>query len=218
MSRGASNLTSQGERSAFAVMHGSMFHQKLCNRTANGFISGCSSGPFLQSTVHFDEITLKHISIPPNGGQLISSMSLHRCMKSHKVYPQKRSGGSFGCYSFSTPLLGGWLEPSDMDRKGKGRTFAYSKSEEYDIPEMKVDSLPSTDGANEAVLVEGHMQEAVPWWQSFPKRWIIVLLCFASFLLCNMDRVSNSSCEQYSNFSTCMPTELCVICAFCRST
>ncbi|XP_017977628.1 PREDICTED: ascorbate transporter, chloroplastic isoform X4 [Theobroma cacao] len=36
------------------------------------------------------------------------------------------------------------------------------------------------------------MQEAVPWWQSFPKRWFIVLLCFAAFLLCNMDRVNMS--------------------------
>lgn len=30
----------------------------------------------------------------------------------------------------------------------------------------------------------------VPWWEQFPKRWVIVLLCFSAFLLCNMDRVS----------------------------
>ncbi|XVF80087.1 hypothetical protein PTKIN_Ptkin15bG0042100 [Pterospermum kingtungense] len=167
-------LLHRAERSAVAVTHGRVFYQKLCNRMANGFISACSYGPFLRSTVHLDENTLKHTSISPNGRQLISSMSLHRCVKSHGVYPQQRS------------------EESGVDRKGKSRTFAYSKSEEYDIPEMKVESLPSPDGVNEAVLVEGDLQEAVPWWQSFPKRWVIVLLCFASFLLCNMDRVNMS--------------------------
>ena len=33
-------------------------------------------------------------------------------------------------------------------------------------------------------------EKALPSPEKFPKRWIIVLLCFVSFLLCNMDRVS----------------------------
>lgn len=33
---------------------------------------------------------------------------------------------------------------------------------------------------------------AAPWWRQLPKRWIIVLLCFFAFLLCNMDRVNMS--------------------------
>lgn len=70
------------------------------------------------------------------------------------------------------------------------RSRAYYKSEDSDITEGVVDSLPSADGSAEAVLVEGNLQNVSPWWQQFPRRWVIVLLCFASFLLCNMDRVS----------------------------
>ena len=47
----------------------------------------------------------------------------------------------------------------------------------------------SSEGAGEAVLMEEVVQTN-SWWERFPKRWVIVLLCFASFLLCNMDRVS----------------------------
>ncbi|VVB06799.1 unnamed protein product [Arabis nemorensis] len=72
------------------------------------------------------------------------------------------------------------------------RSRAYYKSEESDITEGVVDSLPSADGSAEAILVEGNLQNASPWWQQFPRRWVIVLLCFASFLLCNMDRVNMS--------------------------
>ncbi|MBA0704418.1 hypothetical protein Golax_016674, partial [Gossypium laxum] len=97
--------------------------------------------------------------------------------------PRQRSRGSFGYYSFSSPVPGGCLEPSDKDGIGKNSTSAYYKSEEDDITEAKVDSLPSPDGTNEAILVGGDMQEAVPLWQDFPKRWVIVLLCFAAFLV-----------------------------------
>ncbi|PWA45055.1 Major facilitator superfamily [Artemisia annua] len=35
-------------------------------------------------------------------------------------------------------------------------------------------------------------ESGVPWWEEFPKRWTIVILCFSAFLLCNMDRVNMS--------------------------
>ncbi|XP_027334082.1 ascorbate transporter, chloroplastic-like [Abrus precatorius] len=66
------------------------------------------------------------------------------------------------------------------------------KSEEYDIAEAKMESLQSTEGTGEAILLEGNLQQVSPWWQQFPKRWVIVLLCFTAFLLCNMDRVNMS--------------------------
>lgn len=62
------------------------------------------------------------------------------------------------------------------------------KSEEYDVAGTDLDSLVSSDGgASEAVLV-GQVQES----NQFPKRWVIVILCFSAFLLCNMDRVNMS--------------------------
>lgn len=47
------------------------------------------------------------------------------------------------------------------------------KSEPYDMTEANFGSLESSY-----------------WLEKFPKRWIIVLLCFTAFILCNMDRVS----------------------------
>ncbi|XVF73169.1 hypothetical protein PTKIN_Ptkin12aG0179700 [Pterospermum kingtungense] len=185
-------LLHRGERSAVAVVHRNMFYRKLWSQTTNGFVSGYSYGPFPRTTIPLGENTLKPMSLSPNGRQLSSAMSLNHYEKYQSVYAQQRSRGSFGCYSFSSTLPGGWLQPGDKDGTGKNRTCAYYKSEEYDITEAKVESLPAADGTNEAVLVEGDIQEVGPWWQNFPKRWVIVLLCFAAFLLCNMDRVNMS--------------------------
>ncbi|KAK7340264.1 hypothetical protein VNO77_20964 [Canavalia gladiata] len=66
------------------------------------------------------------------------------------------------------------------------------KSEEDDIAETEVDPLSSTEGTGEGILLEGNVPKVSSWWQQFPKRWVIVLLCFAAFLLCNMDRVNMS--------------------------
>ncbi|MBA0644318.1 hypothetical protein Goklo_028495, partial [Gossypium klotzschianum] len=48
------------------------------------------------------------------------------------------------------------------------------------------------DSLNDAVASEDDLDSAVPWWEQFPKRWVIVILCFSAFLLCNMDRVNMS--------------------------
>ncbi|XP_057981447.1 ascorbate transporter, chloroplastic isoform X3 [Malania oleifera] len=72
----------------------------------------------------------------------------------------------------------------------KIRTRVDYKSEDYDVTE--VDPSKSSEGLGEVVLVEGSLQKASPWWEQFPKRWVIVLLCFTAFLLCNMDRVNMS--------------------------
>lgn len=75
---------------------------------------------------------------------------------------------------------------------GKANRFRVCyKSEGFDISETKMDQLQSTEGNGEAILLDGNLQQVSPWWQQFPKRWVIVLLCFTAFLLCNMDRVSN---------------------------
>ncbi|KAK9035865.1 hypothetical protein V6N11_077890 [Hibiscus sabdariffa] len=117
------------------------------------------------------------------GRRLISSTSLHRS----DTFPPQRSRGSFACSCFSgSPRV--WLGPGDKDKRGENMTCAFYKSEEHDMTEGKLDSLSSPGETNEAVLVE----RDIPWWQSFPKRWVVVLLCFSAFLLCNMDRVNMS--------------------------
>ena len=63
------------------------------------------------------------------------------------------------------------------------RTRAEFKSEEHDF-----ETPVSPEGASEASLPEG-AEPAKTWGSQFPKRWVMVLLCFAAFLLCNMDRV-----------------------------
>lgn len=71
------------------------------------------------------------------------------------------------------------------------RTRADFKSEELDIRESELESLVSPEGVSGAVLLEG-LEQGKPWWEQFPKRWVMVLLCFSAFLLCNMDRVNMS--------------------------
>ncbi|KAJ4778228.1 phosphate transporter 4 [Rhynchospora pubera] len=71
-------------------------------------------------------------------------------------------------------------------------TRAKYQPEQYEISGLPLEPLGSSP--EEAVLIGGEtIEEAVlPWWQKFPKRWTIVLLCFFAFLLCNMDRVNMS--------------------------
>lgn len=70
-------------------------------------------------------------------------------------------------------------------------TRADYRSEDSDIGGTGVDSFLSSEGPSEVVIGK-HVEQRKPWWEQFPKRWVIVLLCFAAFLLCNMDRVSAS--------------------------
>ncbi|XP_045794427.1 ascorbate transporter, chloroplastic-like [Trifolium pratense] len=72
------------------------------------------------------------------------------------------------------------------------RACVHYRSEEYDIDETKVDPVVSDEGTREEVLSEGNGAPLSPWWKQLPKRWLIVLLCFTAFLLCNMDRVNMS--------------------------
>uniref|UniRef100_A0A2N9I6I5 Major facilitator superfamily (MFS) profile domain-containing protein n=1 Tax=Fagus sylvatica TaxID=28930 RepID=A0A2N9I6I5_FAGSY len=80
---------------------------------------------------------------------------------------------------------------SSGERRG-GKVCADVKSEPYDISE----SIPESVKLDGVVLgkeeVELESESSVPWWEQFPKRWVIVVLCFSAFLLCNMDRVNMS--------------------------
>lgn len=116
-----------------------------------------------------------------------------------------RAGGRNGCsFVSSSPYGSNNVEQREVYGLGlnrrkhaqpevaKANKFRVSyKAEEFNISETNIDSLQSTEGTGEAILLEGNLQQVSPWWQQFPKRWVIVLLCFSAFLLCNMDRVSN---------------------------
>lgn len=78
-----------------------------------------------------------------------------------------------------------WKVRSDV----KSEPYEISKSapESFKFKEkLGVDVVSKDDDGDEFVV------NAVPWWEEFPKRWTIVILCFSAFLLCNMDRVSSS--------------------------
>lgn len=79
-----------------------------------------------------------------------------------------------------------------------GRLRADVKSKPYDLSDSEREALKfedTLDGARRRNAAgvrggESSSNDEVSWLEQFPKRWIIVLLCFSAFLLCNMDRVS----------------------------
>lgn len=101
------------------------------------------------------------------------------------------------------PTYRSWIHSGNLEKHGiddkKSRKFeqikinrmrADYKSSDFEASGPLRDSIKSSDSSGEVVL-EGN-GNAIPWWEQFPKRWVIVLLCFAAFLLCNMDRVNMS--------------------------
>lgn len=68
------------------------------------------------------------------------------------------------------------------------RTRAEFKSEEQDVTRTELEALVPSEGTSESALPEA-VEPKKSWLKQFPKRWVMVLLCFSAFLLCNMDRV-----------------------------
>ncbi|VFQ75660.1 unnamed protein product [Cuscuta campestris] len=92
-----------------------------------------------------------------------------------------------------------WIKPRKLDsicffdnqsqhirHSPRNRAHAGLTSDEYDMTGA-LEPFVSPD-VGDTVPREG----AKPWFEQFPKRWVVVLLCFAAFLLCNMDRVNMS--------------------------
>lgn len=83
-----------------------------------------------------------------------------------------------------------WTVGSVRARGGGGGGGTDVKSDPFDVPATAA-AAPSSEG-----LMQRRPEEAddgVPVGKDgFPKRWVIVILCFSSFLLCNMDRVNMS--------------------------
>lgn len=72
------------------------------------------------------------------------------------------------------------------------RIFADVKSEPYDITASPPESIQLKDDKKNGNGDDDIEEDDVLWWEEFPKRWVIVILCFSAFLLCNMDRVNMS--------------------------
>ncbi|XP_042046358.1 ascorbate transporter, chloroplastic-like isoform X1 [Salvia splendens] len=153
-----------------------------------------------QSNSEFHQLNYaSHFRVDP---PLLTSHQLSR--KFRVINARRRVGGLCQCH-LSSAYSDGNLIParkfgnrSFLDGQNPmskyptvARTTADFTSEEYDITGTNLDSILSPDGASEAVLVT-EVGQVVPWWKQLPKRWVMVLLCFTAFLLCNMDRVNMS--------------------------
>lgn len=82
-----------------------------------------------------------------------------------------------------------WGKVHKAELEKVSRVRAFYRSEEYDITEAKLEALTPPEASTDVFMVDVTAKEASPWWEQFPKRWVIVLLCFTAFLLCNMYRV-----------------------------
>ncbi|KAJ4826216.1 Sodium-dependent phosphate transport protein 1, chloroplastic [Turnera subulata] len=76
------------------------------------------------------------------------------------------------------------------NRHDPGKVHADVKWEAHQI----LEALKLEDVLNRSVLRhkgnDNEVESTGPWWEEFPKRWQIVILCFSAFLLCNMDRIA----------------------------
>ncbi|KAH0890758.1 hypothetical protein HID58_053187 [Brassica napus] len=161
--------------------------QKPCSRMAiGGLISNRNLGSFIGSGNGFQN----QIGIS-NNRAMLSQELCHR--KSNALCPshQQRHISSLQAASLQHELghsrrgFGCFLLPTRLFRFKDNTYRASYKSFEESQGAGAIDPLPYA----EAILVQGNTS----WWQQqFPRRWVIVLLCFASFLLCNMDRVNMS--------------------------
>ncbi|KAL5132813.1 Ascorbate transporter, chloroplastic [Glycine soja] len=132
----------------------------------------------------------EHRSLVSQQSSQCLNFKLKACGRSHSSFLFSAPYGSNNVGHQEVYRLGLSKRKHAKTEVGKANKFRVCyKSEEYDISETKMDPLQSTEGTGEAILLEGR---ALPWWQQFPKRWVIVLLCFTAFLLCNMDRVNMS--------------------------
>ncbi|KAI9109082.1 hypothetical protein K1719_019705 [Acacia pycnantha] len=76
--------------------------------------------------------------------------------------------------------------------RGAGKVWEDFKSEPYDVPESIPEPVKFGDVVGNVIGEKVELGSVRPWWGEIPKRWVIVLLCFTSFILCNMDRVNMS--------------------------
>ncbi|MFS7932369.1 putative major facilitator superfamily, MFS transporter superfamily [Helianthus anomalus] len=178
--------------SSAQCVHGNTYSENMCNLKKIYFVSGYRN-------------TISSHGLNPATGNMLRSRATLLSDDENKKFPmtnhKQRARGICRCFVSFPSESCNWIKPvqqKDTSISNRptlqprhttiNRIRADYKSEDYDVA-ADLDSLVSSEGgASEAVLVG----ETKPWWEQFPKRFVIVLLCFSAFLLCNMDRVNMS--------------------------
>ncbi|KAF9614147.1 hypothetical protein IFM89_015466 [Coptis chinensis] len=119
------------------------------------------------------------------------------CKKFHSGGLKRRIQGRCECFLSSDTFSATWAQPRRMDKLGiygtqwqqieylkATKTRTNYKAESYDLEGPNLDSMEFSEVPD--------VEKTSSWQEKFPKRWVIVLLCFSAFLLCNMDRVNMS--------------------------
>ncbi|XP_030540881.1 ascorbate transporter, chloroplastic [Rhodamnia argentea] len=174
-----------------ALFPGSILHPNLCRHRTYLYTSNHSSCA-LFVTVPFDRGISRSAGTLPEDS---NCSTLTRYRRRGRCYCCTSSSSCHGSWSrLHGPLVlgtkNGLVRQSELVKVN--RTRACYKSDEYEISEARLEALTVPEGSSDALFVEGSAQETSLWWEQFPKRWVIVLLCFTAFLLCNMDRVNMS--------------------------
>lgn len=122
---------------------------------------------------------------------------------SYHVNSRRQSSGKFQFF-LSSESNSNWSKPRGKNGFSFIKYRQHSENPDTNDPRIKAraDSEPDI-GADapdsvssfklpgsvkvQRVIDRGHL-----WLKEFPRRWMIVLLCFSAFLLCNMDRVNMS--------------------------
>ncbi|RYR23800.1 hypothetical protein Ahy_B02g057292 [Arachis hypogaea] len=199
-----SGLVSNRNFATSFIASGNVYRSGKDLSLQRGGISGVSHFSRCQPRMHFqtnspleETVSGQTLSFCSEAGEHCSSVSRQ---SARRMNFKLKAGRRSQSYISSAPYGRGNIEQraacglglSKRNHIKENKIRVFYKSEEYDITEANMDSLPSAEGTGEAILLGGNLQQVSPWWQQFPKRWVIVLLCFAAFLLCNMDRVNMS--------------------------
>ncbi|TQD83493.1 hypothetical protein C1H46_030934 [Malus baccata] len=181
---------------------GKTIYPTLRTPRASGTISGYSYSPCPRAISSSDTNIRKGTYRVRAEGENPHLISLQSSIRSQSIITKQILIGSRKRYLSSNHFFRSYLQSRKLAKLDYGkyhkykhakvnRTCAYYKSEDNDITESEVDSLTSIEGSSGAVLAAGSVRQLSSWWE-IPKRWVIVLLCFTAFLLCNMDRVNMS--------------------------
>nr|ABR16151.1 unknown [Picea sitchensis] len=126
---------------------------------------------------------------------------------SYHVKSRRQSAGKFQFFLSSESGNSNWSKPRNSGKIGVSfiKYRQHSENPDTNDPRIKAradfepdigadapDAVSSFKVLPGSVTVQRVVDRGYLWLKEFPKRWLIVLLCFFAFLLCNMDRVNMS--------------------------